>query len=69
MTAIYARWMAARLVLGATAILLAGCVTPREPVQTVTGTYLSGRLAARVNDTKTAAENFAIVQSVAPGNG
>lgn len=69
MTAIYARWMAARLVLGATAILLAGCVTPREPVQTVTGTYLSGRLAARVNDTKTAAENFAMVQSVAPGNG
>ncbi|MEO0850153.1 MAG: tetratricopeptide repeat protein [Pseudomonadota bacterium] len=52
----------------AAALLVSGCVTPREPLQTVTGTYLAGRLAARVNDTRTAAENFSMVQSVAPGN-
>ena len=48
--------------------LLGACTTYEEPTQTVTGTYLSARLAARVNDTQTAAENYSLVQSIAPGN-
>lgn len=45
---------------------LSACTVIQEPAETVTGTYLSGRLAARVNDTQTAAQQYGRVQAVVP---
>ncbi len=46
-----------------------GCTTTKpEPFDTITGTYLSGRLAARLNDNETAARQFETVQSAFPAN-
>lgn len=50
------------------AISLVGCVSYSEPTTNFTGEYLAGRLAARMKDHQTAAEQFSRVQAVAPSS-